>query len=122
MSKKVAKKLVRNFYFLSLLINIVLPWMLVYINIGDIYGEANLIYIFVMVWALVNLLLYTIYFTIPDYKKNWEKIATFLFPSFWFILGIYYTEFTLLLIPFVINLVFNITCMLYYMHVMRKTV
>lgn len=119
MPKTSAKKLVRNFYFYALLLNVALPWIIVKSIVGDSTGEVGMIYIFVMVWAIVSIIIYTIYFAIPDFPKNWEKIATFLFPSL-FISPLLFFAFRLILIPLIINFIFNLICMLYYRMKMRK--
>ncbi|QHI39115.1 hypothetical protein IMCC3317_45160 [Kordia antarctica] len=121
MPKKSAKKLVRNFYFYALLLNVVLPWILAKSIVGDSTGEVGLIYIFVIIWAVVSIVVYTIYFAIPDFPKNWEKIATFLFPSL-FISPLLFFAFRLILIPLIINFIFNGICMLYYRMKMKKIV
>ncbi len=113
MSKKIARRLVRNFYFLALLLNVIIPWVFVKIVIGDSTGEIQLIYVAVAVWSIVAIVLFTIYFAIPDFHKNWEKVATFLFPTL-FCSPILFYETTFFMIPFGINLMFNLLCLFYY--------
>ncbi|MBC8753845.1 hypothetical protein H2O64_04135 [Kordia sp. YSTF-M3] len=113
MSKKIARRLVRNFYFFALLLNVVIPWAFAKIVIGDRSGEIQLLYIGVGIWSIASGLLYTIYFAIPDFYKNWEKVATFLFPSLFCSPMLFYSS-RILLIPFGINLAFNILCLFHY--------
>ena len=119
MHQKIAKRLVRNFYFVALLLNVLLPWMLAKINIGDRTGEIQMVYILVAIWTVASILIYTIYFTIPDYSRNWEKIAAFLFPSI-LSFPLIIIEFPYFIFPWGINFLFSIVCILIYKDKLKK--
>ncbi len=118
MPKKRAKKIVRKHYLLSLLLNVFLPWVIINNAIGDRTGDANLAYIFVLAWSVLATIVYAMYFTIPDFYKNWEKIAMYFLPSVLFSL----TFFASLELWFVvaINFIFNFFCVLHYWKVIMK--
>ncbi len=118
MSKKLAKKTVLKHYLFSLLLNVFMPWAIISNAIGDSTGDANLAYIFVFLWALLAMVLYTMYFTIPDFYKNWEKIAMYFLPSVLLCLT-FFVSFELWFVV-VINFIFNLLCMLHFRMVMIK--
>ncbi|MGH1388464.1 hypothetical protein [Kordia sp.] len=119
MQQKIAKRLVRNFYFVALLLNVLLPWMIAKINIGDRTGEIQMVYILVAIWAVASIIIYTIYFTIPDYSKKWEKKAAFLFPSI-LTCPMIIIEFPYFIFPWGINFLFSIICMIIYKERLEK--
>lgn len=121
MLKKAARKLVRNFYLLALLLNVFIPWIFAILIVGNSKGEIQLMYVAVGVWSIAAMLLYIIYFAIPDFLKNWERIATFLFPTLFCCPLLYYST-RFLMIPLIINLLFNVACMLYYKRKIMKQV
>ncbi|WP_298518385.1 hypothetical protein [uncultured Kordia sp.] len=121
MQKKLAQHLVRNFYLVALLLNVVLPWILAKITVGDRTGEIQMIYILVAAWAVGSLLIYAIYFTIPDYNKEWEKIAAFLFPSI-LTCPMIVIEFPYCMLPWGINFLFSIICIIIYKEQLKKVV
>lgn len=102
------KKLIKRFYLIALVVNIVLPLILSFVIVGGEKGEIKLLYIAALVWAVLNALIYCLYFVIPEFKQKWEKIAGLLFPSLIiFLLVLFqYINFYLLLFTLIVNLGF----------------
>ncbi|WP_299334392.1 hypothetical protein [uncultured Psychroserpens sp.] len=75
------KRLVKQFYLVSLLLNVVFPLVYVRIIVGDKTGEIQFLYISVTVLVIFNALGYAVYFLIPDFITSRDKIATLYFPT-----------------------------------------
>ena len=118
MPKKLAKKTVRKHYLYSLLLNVLVPWVLIHNAIGDSTGDANLGYVFVFLWSIIAMIVYSLYFIIPSFYKNWEKIAMYFLPSILFCL-IFFISFELWFVV-AINFTFNLLCMLHYRKVIMN--
>ena len=105
---KEQKKLVRYFYLISLVLNVVLPYVLSRVIIGEDTGEIQMLYVGAIAWGVISLLIYAIYFLIPEFQSKRDKISGFMLPSMiafgacfiW--LGFFY----LLLYTLSINLIF----------------
>ncbi|WP_298903389.1 hypothetical protein [uncultured Psychroserpens sp.] len=75
------KKLVIYFYLISLVLNVVLPYVISKVVIGDETGEIQILYVGVIVWGVISLLIYGIYFLIPEFQSKRDKISAFMLPS-----------------------------------------
>ncbi len=103
--KKIQKKYVRNYYAIAILINVVLPVLSMIYVIGNRKGEAQMGYFIIGIWGLICIFVYSIYFAIPDFNKNWEKVAGLLFPTILLSLAlIKYWNFALVIL---LNLIMN---------------
>jgi hypothetical protein len=98
------KKYIKNYYVISLFVNL-LPLLIMVIKIGKVEGEAQLGYIAFGIWGIICAIIYTIYFAIPEFKNNWEKIGGLIFPTLILSLGL--IKFQLLLILIILNLIMN---------------
>ncbi len=119
MHKKIAKRLVRNFYIIAFLMNVALPWTFILFRLGKAEGEIVLAYFALAIWSIACLLLYTIYFAIPDFTKSWERKAGFVFPSI-FLIPVLFLGIELFSIPFGMNLLFNCICLFIYKNRVHK--
>nr|WP_321233106.1 hypothetical protein [uncultured Psychroserpens sp.] len=106
------KRLIKRFYLVSLLLNVVLPLSVSYMIIGDSTGEIQYVFIVAVIWAIVNTISYTVYFLIPGFENKRDKIATLFFPSI-LLFGLCIVEFGLFyILPY--TLVINVAFFLYW--------
>ena len=75
--KKVQKKYIKSYYGIAILLNLVFLILLTYL-LGINKGEI----LYIGIWWLICVIVYTIYFAIPDFNKKWEKIIGLLLPTF----------------------------------------
>jgi len=61
--------------------NFILPIIAVMSVIGKSHGDAQMGYIIVGIWGIICSIVYAIYFVIPEFNKNWEKIVGLLLPT-----------------------------------------
>ena len=115
--KKIQKKYVRYYYGITLLINCVLPALTVISVIGKTDGDANMGYVLVGIWALISALVYAFYFAIPEFNKDWEKIAGLLFSTI--LLSLILIEYWVFSIVILLNLIMN---GFFIWHLKKKTV
>ena len=114
--KKEQKKYVRNYFGIAILVNVILPILSVIIIIGKKTGEVQLGYVFVGVWGIICTILYAIYFAIPKFNENWEKIVGLLLPSIILSLGL--IESLYFIIVVLINLIMS---GIFIWHLKKKT-
>ncbi|OUS01903.1 hypothetical protein A9Q86_04435 [Flavobacteriales bacterium 33_180_T64] len=103
------KKLVRKFYLLALLLNVIIPVLIAYIIVGDKKGEVQFVYIVTIIWAFISILIYGVYFLIPEFESKRDVISTFMFPSM-IVFGscfIYFGFVYLLIYTILINVTFT---------------
>jgi len=113
--KKEQKKYIRNYYGIALLINLI-PFLLMVIRKEKIHGEAQMGFLFFGIWSLICCIVYGIYFSIPSFNKNWEKIIGLFLPTL--ILSLVLFEFPFFIIIIILNLIFN---GLFAWHLKKKT-
>ena len=90
----------------------VIPFAVAFLVAGDSTGEIQYLYIGAIFWAVVNTLSYGVYFLIPGFISNRDKIATLFFPSI-LLFGLFLAEIGL--IPSILySLVINLIFFLYY--------
>ena len=102
--KKEQKKHIRNYYRIAVLTNSI-PILIMIIRNGKIQGKAQMGFLIFGVWILVCSIVYGIYFTIPKFNKNWEKIIGLFLPTF--ILSLVLSKFSLFVIVILFNLIMN---------------
>jgi chromate transport protein ChrA len=61
--------------------NFIIPFFVVMSIVGKSHGDAQMGYIIVGVWGIICSIVYTFYFAIPEFNKNWEKIVGLLLPT-----------------------------------------
>ena len=103
--KSTQKKYVKNYYGISLLMNFVLPIFVVMSIIGKSHGDAQMGYVIVGIWGIICSIIYTIYFAIPEFNKNWEKIVGLLLPTIILSLALFQEPNFILVI--LLNLIMN---------------
>ncbi|WP_299261869.1 hypothetical protein [uncultured Aquimarina sp.] len=101
--KKTQKKHIKIYYGITLLLNFIAPTIVAISVIGDQEGEIQMGYIIVGLWGFICAILYGFYFAIPEFNKNWEKIAGLIFPSI--ILSLLLFEFPDFTIAVILNLI-----------------
>ncbi len=72
-------KQVRNYYIIALLLN--LTPFIVAISSEKINGEYRKALIILGIWLLIVTVVYSFYFLIPKFNKNWHKIIGLVFPT-----------------------------------------
>ncbi len=100
---------IRNYYLIALFANL-LPILIILINVGSIHGESQMGFLIFFIWEIICCIIYSFYYIIPELKKNWEKITSFIFPTFILSLVLFkFPEFKIVIaINFSLNLIFII--------------
>ncbi len=102
--KKEQKKYVRNYFGIAVFANLI-PFLIMIVRIGKVQGEAQLGYIIFGSWILICTLVYGVYFAIPEFTRNWEKIIGLFFPSL--ILSLALLKFPIFSIVIGLNVIMN---------------
>lgn len=113
--KKKQKKHIQNYYLIAVLTNLI-PILVMIINKANIRGEAQMGFLFSAVWTLICMVIYGIYFTIPKFNKNWEKIVGLFLPTS--LLSLVLLALPFFLIVIILNLIMN---GLFAFHLQKKT-
>ncbi|WP_299149251.1 hypothetical protein [uncultured Dokdonia sp.] len=109
--------LIKKYYWIAISIN----WLpsLFILALGELQGEGQLAYIVFIGWGLLCTIIYGFYLLIPEFKKNWEKVASFLFPTVFFMIGFFLINlFEAVILPLSINLAINL---IFILHFNKKT-
>lgn len=102
------KRLIKRFYLISLVLNVIIPFAIAKIIVGNRTGEIQYLYIGAAALSIISIISYAVYFLVPDFESKRDKIATLFFPSI-LLLGLCIVEFGFiyfLVYTLVINLVF----------------
>lgn len=103
--KNSQKKHIKFYYGISVFMNFIIPMFVIMSAMGRVHGERQLGLFLIGVWGIFCALVYALYFTVPEFNKNWEKIAGLVLPSIILSL-ILFVEETLIYVVF-INFILN---------------
>ena len=75
------KQIVKKFYIIALVLNVVIPFLIGKIIIGDSTTIIQLLYIAIWILSILNAMSFAVYFLIPGFESKRDKNATLFFPS-----------------------------------------
>lgn len=117
--KNIQKKHIKFYFGISIFINFVSSFITMMQTYSNIHGGGfeALFEIFVFCTIICSAV-YSIYFTIPEFNKNWEKIAGLVLPSLVLSLVLLVEE-TFIYVVFV-NLILNLLFIWHFTNTSKK--